>query len=101
MGKHSLPKMMTYAFESLTTQSRFLTTLYKKPFKNIVGKEENAGNQHFLIFFFSHNVLYPFQNKFQFFSYIYYVVCKCFQLDQSKILLFGKELRVEGSDNFD
>ena len=33
-----------------TTQSRLLTTLSKKSFKNIVGKGENAGNQHFLLF---------------------------------------------------
>ena len=32
-----------------TTQSRLLTTLRKKPFENIVGKGENAGNQHFLL----------------------------------------------------
>ena len=32
------------------TQSRFLTTHRKKPFENIVGKGENAGNQHFLLF---------------------------------------------------
>ena len=25
-------------------------TLYEKPFQNIEGKGENAGNQHFLIF---------------------------------------------------
>ena len=30
--------------------SRLLTTLRKKPFENIVGKGENAGNQHFLFF---------------------------------------------------
>ena len=29
------------------TQSRLLTILGKKPFENIVGKGENAGNQHF------------------------------------------------------
>ena len=29
---------------------RLLTTLYKKPFENIVEKGENAGNQHFLLF---------------------------------------------------
>ena len=34
----------------LTTQSRLLTTLRKKPFENIVGKGENAGNKHFLLF---------------------------------------------------
>ena len=33
-----------------TTQSRILTTLKKKPLENIVGKGENAGNQHFLLF---------------------------------------------------
>ena len=32
------------------TQSQLLTTLYKKSFENIVGKGENAGNQHFLLF---------------------------------------------------
>ena len=34
---------------TLTTQSRLLTTLYKTPIENIVGKGENAGNQHFLL----------------------------------------------------
>ena len=33
-----------------TTQSRLLMTLKKKAFENIVGKGENAGNQHFLPF---------------------------------------------------
>ena len=32
------------------TQSRLLTTLSKKPLENIVGKGENAGYQHFLLF---------------------------------------------------
>ena len=31
-------------------QARLPTTLRKKPFENIVGKGENAGNQHFLLF---------------------------------------------------
>ena len=42
--------------------------------ENIVGKGENGGNQHFLLcpqcF-----LQYPSQNKFQFFSHIYCVVC--------------------------
>ena len=42
----------------------------KEAFENIVGKGENAGNQHFLLF----------TQCFQFFSYVYFVVCKCFQL---------------------
>ena len=33
----------------LTTLSRLLTILKEKPFENIVEKEENAGNQHFLL----------------------------------------------------
>ena len=37
-------------FLFFTTQSRLLTTLKKGPFENIVGKEENAGNQHFLLY---------------------------------------------------
>ena len=36
--------------ELFTTQSRLLMTLRKRPFKNIVGKGEIAGNQHFLLF---------------------------------------------------
>ena len=37
-------------FKLFTTQFQHLTTLYRKPFENIVGKGENAGNQHFLLF---------------------------------------------------
>ena len=33
-----------------TTLPRFLTTLKRKPFENIEGEGENAGNQHFLLF---------------------------------------------------
>ena len=35
---------------ALTTKSRLLRTLKRKPSENIVGKGENAGNQHFLLF---------------------------------------------------
>ena len=34
----------------ITTQSRVLTTLEKKPFESIVGKGENAGNQRLILF---------------------------------------------------
>ena len=34
----------------ITTQPRLLTTLKKKALENTVGKGENAGNQHFLLF---------------------------------------------------
>ena len=36
--------------ELFTTQSRLLTTLRKEAFENILGKGENAGHQHFLLF---------------------------------------------------
>ena len=68
------------------TQSRLLTTLRKKAFENkafenVVGKGENAGKQHFLLFpqcFF----FLPYQHKFQFLAPIYFVVCKCHQFGQ-------------------
>ena len=34
----------------LTTESGLVTKAKKEPFENIVEKEENAGNQHFLLF---------------------------------------------------
>ena len=42
-----------YMFSALylfLTHFRLLTTLGEKPLENIVGKEENVGNQHFLLF---------------------------------------------------
>ena len=60
--------------------TRLLTTL-KKVFGNIIRKEENAGNQYFLLF--SQCFLdYLSQNKFHFFSHADFVVCKCFQFEQ-------------------
>ena len=47
----------------------------KGTFKNIVGKGENAGIQHFLL---SHNV----KKKILFVIYIYFVVCKSFEFGQ-------------------
>ena len=38
------------AFKSFPYNPRNLTTLRKKPFENIVGKGEDAGKQHFLLF---------------------------------------------------
>ena len=37
-------------FKPFTTQSCLLMTLKMKPFKNILENEENAGNQHLLLF---------------------------------------------------
>ena len=43
------------------------------------------------IFSFTHIVFYPSQNKFQFFRHIFFSSANAFNLDQSKILLFGRE----------
>ena len=52
------------------------TTLKKKAFENIVGKEENAGNQHFLLF---PQCFLHVQKQILIFGHIYFVVCKRFQ----------------------
>ena len=48
-------------FLLFTTQSRLLTTQYKKPFENIVEKKK---------------MLVTFQNKFEFFRHVYFVIFK-------------------------
>ena len=48
----------------------------KKAFENIVGKGENAGNQHFLLF---HNVFYAVKERSHNVSSIWFVVCKYFE----------------------
>ena len=48
---HSVkPRSRNMSLKPFSTQSRLLTTLKIKLFGNIVGKGENAGNQHFLHF---------------------------------------------------
>ena len=72
----SLGKGLTLTHTILSpTQSQILTTLGKKPFEYIIGKEENAGNQHFLLF---PPCFYLSKYNFQFFSHIYFVNCKFF-----------------------
>ena len=39
------------------------------------------------IFSFSHNVFYSFKKDFLFLSYIYFVVCKCFQFGKASNLI--------------
>ena len=46
-GFELFPEMFSSLF---TTQSRLLTTLKKRALENTVGKGENAGEQHFLLF---------------------------------------------------
>ena len=61
-------------------------------FKNIVGKGENAGNQHFLLF---PQCFLPFPNQISGFDIDYFVVCKCFEFGpQSLFLSSCKELNV-------
>ena len=60
-----------------------------EPFENIVGKGENAGNQHFLLF---PQCLYPFKTKFIFSAELSLLSANAFNLDQSKKLSFGEEL---------
>ena len=53
----------------LTLYHTIPTTLTKRPFENIVGKGENAGNQHFS---FSYYVFYSSNNKIHCMSHIYF-----------------------------
>ena len=71
--KYWLP---VFSLEPYTTTLTFNDPM-KKPFENTVGKGENAGDQHFLLF---PQCFLPFsETKFNFCSHIYFVVCKCFQ----------------------
>ena len=51
-------------------------TLRKKPFENIVGKGENAGNQHFLLF----PRFLPLTNQILIVHLQLFVVCKCLEV---------------------
>ena len=67
-----------------------VTALKKRPFENIVGKGENAGNQHFLLF---PQFFHPSQKEFLCFLVTFKLLsANAFNLDQSKILVFGKGL---------
>ena len=58
--------------------------------ENIVGKGENAGNQHFLLF---PPGFLPFPKQISIFSVTLILLsASAFLLEQSKNLLFGKEL---------
>ena len=65
-------------------------TLRKKSFENIVGKGENAGNQHFL-FFPQYFQPYPKKKKKKISIATFYVICKCFEFGLVQKLSFGKE----------
>ena len=86
--KHTLSDKYNSPF---TTQSQLLTTQRNNPFKNLLGKGENAGNQHFLLFptIFST----PTETNFNFRVMFILLSANLFNLDKSKISLFGKELK--------
>ena len=76
-------------YQHITTQSLLLTPLRKKPLENIVGRGENAGNYHFLLFPQSS---YPSQTNFKFLVSFILSSANAFNLNKSIILLFGNEL---------
>ena len=64
----------------------------KKAFENIVGKGENAGNQHFLLF---PQCFLPCQRKIlTILASLKSSSANAFNLDKSKILSFGKEFKL-------
>ena len=73
-------QLVTFKPLNLTTQYQHFTRL-KRTFKNIVGKGENGGNQHFLL----HNVFYPITAKLHHLTNYEIVVCKCFQFLKRQI----------------
>ena len=79
-------------FNSLPHKSRPLTTQRKKTFEKIVGKGENAGNQHFLLFQQCFSIFtktkFKIGVKFSLSSAI------AFNLNMFKFLLFNKDLKV-------
>ena len=73
-------------------------TCIRSLLKNIVGKGENAGNQHFLL---SHNVFYLSKTNFIFFSHIYFFPCSnAFNLDQSEkfVVWYGVNVSARSVD---
>ena len=81
---------MAHAIKSFTTLSQLLMALERKPFENIVGKGENADNQHFLVF---QQCYLPFPKQISiFWSHLFLLSANAFNLDLSKFLSFGKGL---------
>ena len=80
-----LPTVMSHV-ELYCTILTFNNPEKKKAFENKVGKGENAGKQHFLLFpqcflLFQKQIPNKFANKFLFFGRTCFVVCKCFQCE--------------------
>ena len=58
------------------THDHQVMSLTRSPLKTLSEKEKMLVTS---IFSFTHNIFYPLKNKFQFWSHIYFVVCKFFQ----------------------
>ena len=81
-----------------TKQPGLLTTLGKKPFENILGKGENACNQHSLLF----QKMFSTLPKRNFNVLVAFILSSAIalNLNQSKILSFGKELTLPHNPDF-
>ena len=78
-----------FLYQTITT----FKDLYRKALENIVGKGENTGNQHFLLFQLCFQLFTKQISIFQ--SHLFCLTsANVFNSDQSKILLLGKELNV-------
>ena len=83
-------------------------TLVKMPFENIVGKGENAGNQHFLLFpqrflpFFDTNLIQLSKTEIIILATLNLSSAKfhAFSLVEAKILSFGKGLNIIINQHF-
>ena len=80
---------------TLSPQSQLLTTLKKQLFENILGKGENAGNQHFLLF--PQCFLIYQEEKITILTSNFWSA-NTFNLVQPKLFSFGKQLRDHCSD---
>ena len=86
----SLNELICQGFAYLfSTQSQLLMTMKKKPFENIVGKEENAGNQHFLLFL-QCSLFYP-EKKIAIWFTFNLSSANALNMNWSEIFSFGKE----------
>ena len=66
-------------------------TIGDKSFENIVGKGENAGNQHFLLF---PQCFLPNSRNYYFYNIKNLSSAYALNLDKSKFLSSGKKLRI-------
>ena len=86
--------------QPLLTLYHTIPTFKEKPFENIVGKEESAGNQHFLPFSTMFSTLLRTKIIISAYFYSAYFIlssANAFNLDRSRIFLFGEELTRYGS----